>query len=79
VDKPFPAYRGDEPYVFVCYAHEDEDEGRYSRHCIHARSFNPLLCRRLISDPVRLRDRSNAPDSWQRDARWRGGPVIAIA
>jgi TolB-like protein len=23
VDKPFPAYRGDEPYVFVCYAHED--------------------------------------------------------
>ena len=20
---PFPAYRGDEPYIFVCYAHED--------------------------------------------------------
>ena len=25
MDKPFPAYQGDEPYVFVCYAHEDED------------------------------------------------------
>ena len=25
LDKPFPAYRGSEPYVFVCYAHEDDD------------------------------------------------------
>ncbi len=25
MDKPFAAYRGDEPYVFVCYAHDDED------------------------------------------------------
>ena len=24
MDKPFPAYEGDEPYVFVCYAHDDE-------------------------------------------------------
>ena len=24
LDKPVPAYRGDEPYVFVCYAHEDD-------------------------------------------------------
>ncbi len=24
MDKPQPAYRGDEPYVFVCYAHADE-------------------------------------------------------
>jgi TolB-like protein/regulator of protease activity HflC (stomatin/prohibitin superfamily) len=23
VDQPFPAYRGDDPYVFVCYAHDD--------------------------------------------------------
>ena len=23
MEKPFPAYTGDEPYVFVCYAHED--------------------------------------------------------
>ena len=23
MDQPFPAYRGDEPYVFVCYAHDD--------------------------------------------------------
>ncbi len=25
MDKPFPAYDGDEPYVFVCYAHNDAD------------------------------------------------------
>ncbi len=25
VEKPFSAYRGDGPYVFVCYAHEDSD------------------------------------------------------
>jgi TolB-like protein len=25
VEKPFSAYRGDDPYVFVCYAHEDSD------------------------------------------------------
>ncbi len=24
MDKPLPAYRGDEPYVFVCYSHADE-------------------------------------------------------
>ena len=23
MDQPFPAYQGDEPYVFVCYAHDD--------------------------------------------------------
>jgi TolB-like protein/thioredoxin-like negative regulator of GroEL len=23
VDRPFPAYKGDEPYLFVCYSHED--------------------------------------------------------
>jgi len=25
VEKPFPAYKGDDPYVFVCYAHADQD------------------------------------------------------
>jgi TolB-like protein/Flp pilus assembly protein TadD len=25
LETPFPAYRGDEPYIFVCYAHEDSD------------------------------------------------------
>ena len=25
MDKPFPAYRGDDPYVFVCYAHDDAE------------------------------------------------------
>ena len=23
LDQPFPAYQGDEPYIFVCYAHDD--------------------------------------------------------
>ena len=26
MDKPFPAYKGDDPYVFVCYAHEDDED-----------------------------------------------------
>ena len=25
MDRPHAAYKGDEPYVFVCYAHEDGD------------------------------------------------------
>lgn len=25
MDKPFPAYEGSEPYIFVCYAHEDSN------------------------------------------------------
>ena len=25
LDKPFPAYTGDEPYMFVCYAHESDE------------------------------------------------------
>ena len=25
MEKPFPAYKGNEAYVFVCYAHDDED------------------------------------------------------
>jgi TolB-like protein len=25
LDKPFAAYKGDDPYVFVCYAHEDSE------------------------------------------------------
>ena len=25
MERPFPAYKGDDPFVFVCYAHEDSD------------------------------------------------------
>jgi len=25
MDKPFPAYQGDDPYIFVSYAHDDAD------------------------------------------------------
>jgi len=25
MDRPFPAYQGDEPYIFVSYSHEDSD------------------------------------------------------
>ena len=24
MERPFPAYKGDEPFVFVCYGHEDQ-------------------------------------------------------
>ena len=24
MDRPFPAYQGDEPYIYVCYAHDDD-------------------------------------------------------
>jgi hypothetical protein len=26
MQRPFPAYDGNEPYVFVCYAHDDAGE-----------------------------------------------------
>jgi len=26
MDRPFPAYQGDDPYIFVSYAHEDSDQ-----------------------------------------------------
>jgi TolB-like protein/tetratricopeptide (TPR) repeat protein len=25
MERPFPAYQGDEPYIFVCYSHDDAD------------------------------------------------------
>jgi hypothetical protein len=25
LDRPFPAYKGNDPDVFLCYAHDDED------------------------------------------------------
>jgi len=25
MDKPFPAYQGDDPYIFVSYAYDDAD------------------------------------------------------
>jgi hypothetical protein len=25
MERPFPAYQGSEPYIFVCYAHDDMD------------------------------------------------------
>ena len=25
METPFPAYEGDDPYVFLCYAHDDEE------------------------------------------------------
>jgi hypothetical protein len=25
MERPFPAYQGDDPYIFVCYAHDDAE------------------------------------------------------
>ena len=30
METPFSAYQGDEPYIFVCYAHEDNNLGSFS-------------------------------------------------
>lgn len=32
--RPFPAYRGDEPYVFVCYSHHDTDAVYSDMQCL---------------------------------------------
>ncbi len=38
MDKPFSAYRGSDPYVFVCYAHDDrlhQNEPKSRRGALH--------------------------------------------
>ena len=40
MDKPFPAYRGNEPYVFVSYAHDDSMLAYPEMARMHARGFN---------------------------------------
>ncbi len=40
MDKPFPAYQGDEPYVFVCYAHDDEDVVYPEIRWLHEQGIN---------------------------------------
>ena len=58
LDRPFEAYRGDEPYLFICYAHDDQavvypEINRDRRD--HERSFehkSPLERRREIVSPL---------------------------
>ena len=38
--KPFSAYQGDEPYVFVCYAHDDEGVVYPEIGWLHAHGIN---------------------------------------
>jgi TolB-like protein/Tfp pilus assembly protein PilF len=40
VDKPFAAYKGDDPYVFVCYGHEDAAEVYPELAQLHASGVN---------------------------------------
>ena len=40
LEKPFPAYKGDEPYVFVCYAHADADVVYPEIAWLHDQGFN---------------------------------------
>jgi TolB-like protein len=40
LDKPFAAYTGDEPYVFVCYAHDDDDVVYPEMGWIHRQGVN---------------------------------------
>lgn len=38
--RPFPAYKGDEAYVFVCYAHEDSRAVYADLKWLHQRRVN---------------------------------------
>ena len=40
MDKPFPAYRGDEPYIFVSYAHADDEIVYPEIQWLHDQGFN---------------------------------------
>ncbi len=40
MDKPFSAYRGSEPYVFVCYAHEDAETVYTELRWLHEQGVN---------------------------------------
>jgi len=40
VEKPFPAYKGDDPYVFVCYAHADDGIVYPEIQWLHDQGFN---------------------------------------
>ena len=40
MDRPFHAYRGEEPFVFVSYAHEDADVVYPEITGLHERGFN---------------------------------------
>ncbi len=40
MDKPFLAYRGDDPYIFVCYAHDDDETVYPEIQWLHDQGFN---------------------------------------
>jgi pimeloyl-ACP methyl ester carboxylesterase len=40
LDSPFPAYKGDEPYVFVCYAHDDKGDVYPEMTWLHEQGVN---------------------------------------
>ena len=40
MERPFPAYKGDEPYIFVSYAHADDDIVYREIQWLHDQGFN---------------------------------------
>lgn len=40
MERPFPAYTGEDPYIFVSYAHEDAEIVYPEMHRLHQRGFN---------------------------------------
>ena len=40
MDRPFPAYKGDEPYIFVSYAHNDAGQVYSELSWLHDLGFN---------------------------------------
>ena len=55
MEKPFSAYEGDEPYVFVCYAHNDSETVYADMKDLHDEGVN------LFGDAVGMRLMSEVP------------------
>ena len=40
MNRPFPAYKGDEPFIFVSYAHADAEQVYGELQSLHDQGFN---------------------------------------
>lgn len=65
MDKPLSAYQGEDPYVFVCYAHDDADVVYHEMTWLRDQGVNlwydegisagkndPVVPQRAISEPL---------------------------
>ncbi len=75
LEKPFSAYKGDEPYIFVCYAHEDSAIVYPEMKWLHQQGVKiwydegisaGRIWRKEIAEAFRTRPRScpTVPSAW---------------